>query len=332
MTGTLAGQVVMEGFVNLRMRPWTRRLVTRLLAIVPAVITVVVLGANQMTNLLVLSQVVLSLQLPFAIVPLLHFTGERARMGEFANPRWVQRLGLARDRDHHRPQRAALWRARSAAGLPRPGPRGIWIEIAVVPLTIVLRPALSLADRPAVGDRLSASLKRPSRPAAPRPATSRPVFPSRLIAASASLWITAPPTTSRSNTRPHWRGFIDSELILIHVVEGVGGQLHGSDSRDQERQGDQAYLEQLARALRQTGASARGVLRFGNPARELSRAVADEQIDLLVLGSHGHGKIGDWLFGETAGTVRHAVRIPVLAVRGASRLDTTGGGTTPPSN
>jgi manganese transport protein len=112
-----------------------------------------------------------------------------------------------------------------------------------------------------------------------------------------------------------------SELILIHVVEGVGGQLHGSESRDQERQGDQAYLEQLARALRQSGASARGVLRFGNPARELSRTVADEKIDLLVLGSHGHGKIGDWFFGETAGTVRHAVRIPVLAVRDSRRKE-----------
>ena len=61
------------------------------------------------------------------------------------------------------------------------------------------------------------------------------------------------------------------------------------------------------------------VLRFGNPARELSRTVADEKIDLLVLGSHGHGKIGDWFFGETAGTVRHAVRIPVLAVRDSRR-------------
>ena len=107
LTGTLAGQVVMEGFVNLRMRPWTRRLVTRLLAIVPAVITVVVFGADQMTNLLVVSQVVLSLQLPFAVVPLLHFTNERARMGEFANPRWVQRAGLDHDGRHHRAQRAS---------------------------------------------------------------------------------------------------------------------------------------------------------------------------------------------------------------------------------
>ena len=67
------------------------------------------------------------------------------------------------------------------------------------------------------------------------------------------------------------------------------------------------------------GASVRSVLRFGHPARKLSRTVHDEQIDLLVLGSHGHGKIGDWFFGETAGTVRHAVQIPVLAVRESGR-------------
>ena len=76
MTGTLAGQVVMEGFLNFRMRPWMRRLVTRLVAIVPALLTILYFGANQMTNLLVASQVVLSLQLPFAVVPLLQFTNE----------------------------------------------------------------------------------------------------------------------------------------------------------------------------------------------------------------------------------------------------------------
>jgi manganese transport protein len=112
-----------------------------------------------------------------------------------------------------------------------------------------------------------------------------------------------------------------AEMVLIHVVEGVGGQLLGADSRDQERQGDQAYLEQLVQSLRTSGASVRSVLRFGNPARELSRTVADEHLDLLVLGSHGHGKIGDWFFGETAGTVRHAVQIPVLAVRESGRSD-----------
>jgi manganese transport protein len=98
-------------------------------------------------------------------------------------------------------------------------------------------------------------------------------------------------------------------------VEGVGGQFHGPYAADEERRSDQAYLEQLTDQLRKTGMKVRSILRFGNPAQELSRAIAAEHIDLLVLGSHGHGVVGDRVFGETAGAVRHAVHIPVLAVR-----------------
>lgn len=89
ITGTLAGQIVMEGFLDLRLRPWMRRLLTRLVAIVPAAVTAVVAGASGTAKLLVLSQVVLSLQLPFAVVPLVRFTTDRAKMGPFAAPRWL---------------------------------------------------------------------------------------------------------------------------------------------------------------------------------------------------------------------------------------------------
>jgi manganese transport protein len=324
MTGTLAGQVVMEGFVNLRMRPWTRRLVTRLMAIVPAVVTVVIFGADQMTNLLVLSQVILSLQLPFAVVPLLHFTGERARMGEFANPRWVGVLG---------------WLATAViiglnvelvAGtigewISSAGSWRIWIEIAVVPVAIALgllllwlivRPWII---RPRPGQTAESAGRTTARDVVAR--ISVPIYRRIGVALDHSPSDRVALEHAAALAQQH-----GAELVLIHVVEGVGGQLDGSETRDQERQGDQAYLEQLAGALRQTGASARGVLRFGHPARELSRTVVDEKIDLLVLGSHGHGKIGDWLFGETAGTVRHAVHIPVLAVREAPRPDNADGG------
>jgi manganese transport protein len=89
LTGTLAGQVVMEGFLNLRLRPWLRRLITRLLAIVPAIITVLFYGAAGTNQLLILSQVVLSLQLSFAIFPLVKFAGSKALMGDFASPKWL---------------------------------------------------------------------------------------------------------------------------------------------------------------------------------------------------------------------------------------------------
>ncbi len=92
LTGTLAGQIVMEGFVNIRLRPWLRRLITRLVAIVPAVITVVLYGEQGTGALLVLSQVVLSLQLSFAVFPLVAFTSDRRKMGAFVAPRWMQVL------------------------------------------------------------------------------------------------------------------------------------------------------------------------------------------------------------------------------------------------
>ena len=103
ITATLAGQIVMEGFLNIRLPAWLRRLVTRLIAIVPAVVVASLYGESGTAKLLVLSQVILSLQLPFAVVPLVQFTSNRKMMGAFVNPRWLQDRRLADFGDHHRP-------------------------------------------------------------------------------------------------------------------------------------------------------------------------------------------------------------------------------------
>ena len=92
LTGTLAGQIVMEGFLNIRIRPWLRRLITRLIAIVPAALTAIFFGEHGTAQLLILSQVILSLQLSFAVFPLVMFTSDRLKMGEFVNPRWLKIL------------------------------------------------------------------------------------------------------------------------------------------------------------------------------------------------------------------------------------------------
>ncbi len=92
LTGTLAGQIVMEGFLNIRIRPWLRRLMTRAIAIVPAALTAIFFGEHGTARLLILSQVILSLQLSFAVFPLVQFTSERAKMGEFVNPGWLKGL------------------------------------------------------------------------------------------------------------------------------------------------------------------------------------------------------------------------------------------------
>lgn len=92
LTGTLAGQIVMEGFLNIRLKPWLRRLITRLIAIIPAVIVTIISGESGTAKLLVLSQVILSLQLSFAVFPLVMFTSDKLKMGEFANPLWIKLL------------------------------------------------------------------------------------------------------------------------------------------------------------------------------------------------------------------------------------------------
>src|SRR3954465_11937622 len=95
LTGTLAGQIVMEGFLNIRLRPWLRRLITRLAAIIPAVVVTAMLGESGTGKLLILSQVILSMQLSFAVFPLVMFTSDRAKMGEFTNPAWLKALAWA---------------------------------------------------------------------------------------------------------------------------------------------------------------------------------------------------------------------------------------------
>jgi len=95
ITATLSGPIVMEGFLNFRIAPWLRRLLTRLVAIVPAVAVTLWAGEKATGQLLILSQVVLSLQLPFAVVPLVIFTASRAKMGPFLAPRWLTALASA---------------------------------------------------------------------------------------------------------------------------------------------------------------------------------------------------------------------------------------------
>jgi manganese transport protein len=95
LTGTLAGQIIMEGFLRIRLKPWQRRLITRVLAIIPAVIVTALYGFNGTAWLLILSQVILSMQLSFAVFPLVKFTGDKLKMGEFVNPRWLRALSWA---------------------------------------------------------------------------------------------------------------------------------------------------------------------------------------------------------------------------------------------
>jgi manganese transport protein len=316
LTGTLAGQIVMEGFLQLRMRPWLRRLVTRLIAIVPAMIVIAWFGSRRLKDLLILSQVVLSLQLPFAVVPLIQFTSQRHRMGEFASPRWVQVLGWVAAAIiislNVRLVMAQVGRWTQAARGSGYSP--LWIECGVVPAALACGGLLAWL---LLGPRLAARRARAALGPAAR-AEARDVVDSMAQPAYARIGVAVEHTPADAIALGHALRLArahQAELVLLHVVEGVGGQWYRGDTADQESRSDAAYVEQLAESLRGQGHTVRGVLRYGGPAEELVRAVQQEQIDFMVLGAHGHGFWADRVFGQTIEHLRHAVSIPVLAVR-----------------
>ncbi|CAN5405059.1 Nramp family divalent metal transporter [soil metagenome] len=312
ITGTLAGQITMEGFLHFRMRPWIRRLITRSLAIVPAVFVIWHSGDRGTTPLLVLSQVILSLQLPFAVVPLVKFTSSRVRMGKFASPLFVTLLAWAVASviiylNAQLVVEQILGWSNSAGGYR-------WLVISTsVPLALALGALLLyMTFRP---ERLPEPEARLSADEVIAAAGTMSRSINRVGVALGAEADDAPMLAEAiALARTH-----HAQLLLMHVVEGVGGQYHGSSADDIERRQDEQYIEQLANKLRvQLGDTIAGVectLGYGDVRREMIRLTRESKIDVLVMGGHGHRAINDILRGSTIDGVRHGVAIPVLAVR-----------------
>jgi manganese transport protein len=312
LTGTLAGQITMEGFLHFRMRPWLRRLITRSLAILPAIVVILKTGEQGTTGLLVLSQVILSLQLPFAVVPLVKFTGSRVRMGMFASPVFVSTLAwlvagiiiylngqLAFEQIHKWTIAAGRyqWLVLGTA-VPISG------ALALLLLWMIVRPEGELPEprtvsASEVADRASA-MSRSIRRVGVALAAENEDAP--MLAEAIAL------------ARTH-----GAEILLLHIVEGVGGQYHGNRAGDVEFHNDDKYMSMLAARLRKDVDGAIPAidykLGYGNVRREIVRLTLEAKVDILVMGGHGHGTIGDILRGTTIDAVRHGIKIPVLAVR-----------------
>jgi len=310
LTGTLAGQITMEGFLHMRMRPWLRRLVTRSLALIPVVLVVVMMGDEGMYRLLILSQVVLSLQLPFAVVPLIKFTSSRAKMGGFRNPVWVRIVSwlvaaiiialngkLVYEEIGH-------WAAAA-------GPYG-WIVLTIsIPLTLSLAVLL-------VWMVLQREVVPQPMPEVKVEDVIRTAVAQRFRRIGVALEARQSDATMLAEAVALARAH-RAELVLMHVVEGVGGQWYGGQTGDTESRDDRAYLanlaERLAPELSPDGVSVRTLLGYGNVPQELVRMVNEERLDLVVVGGHGHRGLGDVLHGGTITNVRHGVSVPLLAVR-----------------
>ena len=315
LTGTLAGQVVMEGFVRLRVRPWMRRLLTRLTAIVPALLVLSLASAGEnaeetvderLFQLLVFSQAVLSFQLPFAIIPLVQFTSDRRRMGEFANPTWMKVsawlcaavvVGL-------NVVLIGMSMGKWAESVEKAGQSGLWIYGTIGPLAAAL-----------AGFLLWVMLYPHSRYAVakeePLPIPELPAVRYHRIGVAVEFTggDRAVLTQAAMMARLH-----QTPLLLLHVVEGPGADYYGAATDDQESRTDRQRIGELVQHLQSEGLQAEGALGYGEPAAELVRIARERKLDLLVLGTHGHRFFADLALGQTVSPVLHRLHIPILVV------------------
>jgi manganese transport protein len=305
LTGTLAGQIVMEGFLRFKIRPILRRLITRLIAIVPAIIVITFRGEQGSYGLLILSQVILSLQLPFAVVPLIQFTSEKAKMGEFANNllvkilAWVVALviiGL----------NAKLVFDTITGWISEAGDHAVWIWLTVVPAAIACALLLLYLSIPESWRR-----RKKAAPVTALPAILKEQTYSR-IGVALDYGPVDEKVISHAQTLAHQHR---AELYLFHVVEGVSGQLYGKDAYDDEARNDEERLEAIAGQLKAAGVHAFPVLGFGRVPEQLVRLARERRIDLLVMGGHRHRGLNDLFFGASISKVRHQLTIPVLVVQ-----------------
>lgn len=308
ITGTLAGQIVMEGYLNLRIRPWLRRLITRLLAIVPAVASIIYFGPDSLGELLVFSQVVLSLQLGFAVIPLIHFTSDKATMGRFAiKPivrllAWITALIIVVLNGKLVVDEIRGW-------LLADGPYVWWVEFLVIPIAflalalllyITIKPFFAKL-RPAKRhiDATTPELRIQEQPAYKRIAVTLEFTPldERVLNAAIA------------------QGGKEAEYILIHITESAAARYLGALTDDREAVDDATNLEHYAEKLRAAGYNAEAVVGQGSPVVAIAELVNTSEADLLVMGSHGHRGLKDLLFGATVDAVRHRVKVPVLVVK-----------------
>ncbi|MEO6316706.1 MAG: Nramp family divalent metal transporter [Chitinophagaceae bacterium] len=307
ITGTLAGQIVMEGYLLLRINPLLRRLITRMLAIVPAVITIVIWGDDKIDALLIFSQVILSLQLGFAIIPLIHFVSEKEKMGVFAIKPFTQALAwlvatvlvylnlkmvFGEGMDFLHNEHSLMLKILVVTGL----------TTLVTLLAIVIAiPLLKKRRRDAVAATVHQEVKTFSQLEIP---TFKNIAVALDFGGQDEKLVAFALGQGRAGTR----------YVLLHVVESVSAKLLGDSTADLESEKDNEQLEAYALQLQQRGNNAIAKLGYRNRVAEIVRIVKEEQIDLLVMGAHGHAGIKDLLYGETINKVRHELKIPVLVV------------------
>jgi manganese transport protein len=308
LTGTLAGQIIMEGYINLRIQPWIRRIITRSLAIIPAVLTIMLLGEQSVGQLLVFSQVILSLQLGFAVIPLIHFVSDKRRMGPFVIGiktkvlAWIIAGIIVLLNVKFGMEAILSWLHSSTH------PWILWLT--VIPLAIFAAALLLFITlRPFMKRLLIKSIRSPHTAITLGDITTKPAYSRIAIALDFSKIDSEIIRHALSLGNP------TSKILMIHIVESAGAMILGQDIGDYETVSDDLLLAKYKTFIEEKGFETSVYLGFGNPKNEIPDKVNEFNADLLVMGAHGHKMLKDIIFGTTVDKVRHKVKIPVFIVK-----------------
>ena len=307
ITGTLAGQIVMEGHLNLRIQPWMRRMFSRLMAIIPALITVFYFGDGSLGKLLILSQVVLSFQLGFAIIPLIHLNSDKKLMKEFVIKPWVKILAWC----------CALIIIYLNIMLVK-NEISVWVQNAsgnsiiytmVIPLVIACFALLVyIFIFPFIKSARKKGYQLPHGKAVGFIAEEHIRYKHVGIAIDFSG-----NDQKLINNAIH-QGGKSAQYTFIHVVESAAARYLGKNALDYETKVDSDSLTRYQNDLNTLGYTTSIQIGFGNTAQEISTIIMQQGIDLLVMGAHGHKGFKDLLFGTTVDSVRHKIKIPLFIV------------------
>jgi manganese transport protein len=306
VTGTLAGQIVMEGYLHIRFNPWLRRIITRMVAVIPALITILIAGEDKMTDLLILSQVILSVQLAFAIIPLIFAVSNKGMMKNFVIKPWliavsvlVTSVILYLNIKMVMEKALDFLHSNSSWSLDILIIIGLILFFTLLLLTIFYpffakRPK---ADGPSIHqwiDNIQIVEVRDYKKIAVAVdfgSVDQQVLSHALKHAQAS-----------------------TELVLIHVVESAGAKILGNYTADAESKRDEEQLQAYQDHLTKLNLKVSSRLGYRNRATEIVRICKEEGADLLIMGAHGHEGFFDFVYGQTIESVRHKLVIPVLIV------------------
>ncbi len=306
ITGTLAGQIVMEGYLHLRLNPWIRRLITRLIAIVPAILVIGIYGDSKVDDLLIFSQVILSLQLGFAVIPLIHFVSDKKTMGQYAIKTpvkiiaWLVASVLVF-------LNVKLVAEESLLVFREAGNWG-WKILLVAAILGFLYLFLMMTFLPILRKRKEKRAE--ALHGAFADLDHLVVKPVQQIAVALDF------TGADQALIAHAlaQGGNRVQYLLLHIVESASARYLGAASDDEETRLDKQRLDAYAAQLRERGYQVSVELGYHKRAKEIIRIVQAAKADLLIMGAHRHSGFKDYLFGETIEDVRHGLSIPVLIV------------------